>query len=791
MSNQDAVNAFLNQLNINNTSSINKNKKKKKTSNKKEDDVTSQVEQIANIEKTEEDLKNEAEVKPEVKAEVKFKEKTKEKTKPVSTMAKLALQRKKFIEDEEARLKILQEEEERKIKEEEEKEEADRKKIEEEKNKKKQKEKDKIQAQKNAGTYKTQSQKEKERYEKLKFEQMMNNKDKVNKTEHIKKVQIITDPYGEINPKYKSIISCIMGHVDTGKTSLLDKIRDTNVQKGEVGGITQQIGATFIPRTTLIEKVESYGKFNIKVPGLLMIDTPGHEAFTNLRSMGSNICDIAVLVIDLVHGLEPQTIESMKMLQNSNTPFIIALNKIDRLYRWTKNTDSSFQSTFEKQESNTQDEFDTRLNKIIVQIMEQGFNAKLYWENDSPEDTLSICPTSAITGEGLSDLLATLVNWSQSRLQKEITYSNNLNCILMETTKVEGFGLTVDAILTNGELKVGDNITLNTLAGKFNTSIRSLLTPPPNRESRIKSDFIRHEIVKGAIGVKLVVNGLESTGIPGSHIINTDSKMDFTKSTDIEEFIIEENKFKLQDKGVIVHASTMGSLEALVKYLQIECTPPVPISQVNIGKVMKKDVIKTHLLNEKSLPEFKSILAFNVDVDEEAEAEAKNHKVKIFKAEIIYHLFDSYTKYKNDLFQQRKELLRSKMMYPCILKILPTCIFNKKNPLVFGVEVIEGNLHLGTDLSDPTTGTYIGKVIGIQNNNKDIEVGKKSVSVCIKVDNQETPTITYGRHFDHTNMLYSKITRESLDILKEYYRDECTKEDLLLLVKLKKMFAIE
>ena len=341
-----------------------------------------------------------------------------------------------------------------------------------------------------------------------------------------------------------------------------------------------------------------------------------------------------------------------------------------------------------------------------------------------------------------------------------------------------------------GELKVGDNITLNTLSGKFNTSIRSLLTPPPNRESRIKSEYIHHETVKGSIGVKLVVNGLESTGIPGSHIINYVDNTNFIKLTE-KELMIEENKFKLQDKGVIVHASTMGSLEALVKYLQVECNPPVPISQVNIGKVMKKDIIKTHLINEKSFPEFKSVLAFNVDVDEEAETEAKNHKVKIFKAEIIYHLFDSYVKYKNDLFQQRKESARNKMTFPCVVKILPNCIFNKKNPLVFGVEVTEGNLHLGTELCDPVTNTYIGKVIGIQNNNKDVEIGKKSSSVCIKVDNQETPTIAYGRQFDHTNILYSKITRESLNVLKEYYRDECTKEDLLLLIKLKKLFAIE
>ena len=775
MSAQDAVNAFLNQLNINNASS---SKKKKKSGNKKNNEDN---------EKQEINVVEEQETKQEIKQETKPKEKAKEKAKPMSTMAKLALQRKKQIEEEEARLKALEEEEERKAKEEEERLESIRKEKEELKQKKKQKEKDKIQAQKDAGTYKTEKQKEKERFDKLKLEQMKTAMSKPRESiipSTTTKQEIKVDTSGTINPNYKSIISCIMGHVDTGKTSILDKIRDTNVQKGEVGGITQQIGATFIPRDTLKEKTSSYGYIPIQVPGLLMIDTPGHEAFKNLRTVGSNICDISILVVDLLHGLEPQTIESMKLLKESNTPFIIALNKVDRLYNWVPKPNSSFTASFETQESSTQDEFDTRLNKIIVQIMEQGYNAKLYWENDSPEDTISICPTSAVSGEGLSDLLATLINWSQTRLVKQITFTNELECILMETTKVEGFGLTLDVILINGELRVGDDITIKTLSGLFTSTIKNLLTPPPNRESRVKTEFIHHVSIKSSSGVKIVLAGLESTGIPASNI----TFKNIEKIEDINE--LETNGFNLQDSGVTVFASTMGSLEALLKFLQTECNPPIPVSQVSIGKVMKKDVVKTSIMNEKSLLEFKSILAFNVEIDEEAEKEAKNTKVKIFKAEIIYHLFDQYTKYKKELFNQRKELVRDKMAFPCVLKILENCIFNKKNPLVFGVEVLEGNLHIGTHLSDPITNTYIGKVTSIQNNHKDVDIGKKTASVCIKVDNQENPNIAYGRQFDHTNTLYSRISRESLDTLKEYYRDDCTKDDLMLIVKLKKLFNI-
>lgn len=161
-------------------------------------------------------------------------------------------------------------------------------------------------------------------------------------------------------------ICCILGHVDAGKTKLLDCIRHTNVQKGEAGGITQQIGATYVPVEYIKERAKPREGVVIKVPGLLVIDTPGHESFSNMRSRGMSLCDIAVVVVDIMHGLQKQTVESLALLKDRNVRFIVVLNKVDRLCGWKHCPDAPIKKALENQSGDVKKEFQWRLTKVLA-----------------------------------------------------------------------------------------------------------------------------------------------------------------------------------------------------------------------------------------------------------------------------------------------------------------------------------------------------------------------------------------------------------------------------------------
>ncbi|KAG9317065.1 hypothetical protein JVU11DRAFT_1252 [Chiua virens] len=593
----------------------------------------------------------------------------------------------------------------------------------------------------------------------------------------------------------RSPICCILGHVDTGKTKLLDKIRQTNVQEGEAGGITQQIGATYFPVDAIKSKtavLNKDGKQDYKIPGLLIIDTPGHESFTNLRSRGSSLCNIAILVVDIMHGLEQQTLESLRLLRDRKTPFIVALNKIDRMFGWEETRDGAFQESLAKQKKSVQREFEDRVQKTMLAFAEQGLNAVLYYENTNFARNVSLVPTSAITGEGVPDMIMLLVNLTQQRMSDRLMYLSELECTVLEVKVVEGLGTTIDVVLSNGILHEGDKIVVCGLNGPIVTQVRALLTPQPLRELRIKSAYVHHKEVKAALGVKVVAPDLEKA-IAGSRLL-------VVGPDDDEEVMMEEimsdltsllNSIDKSGRGVSVQASTLGSLEALLDFLKVS---KIPVSGINIGPVHKKDIMRTAIMLEKA-KELAVVLAFDVPVDKDAERLAEEMGIKIFKADVIYHLFDAFTAYNNEITEAKRRDAAPQAVWPCRLKVIAA--FCKRDPIILGVDILDGTLRVGTPICvvkvDPVAQKRdvidLGKITSLEINHKPFEIVKKSQAgggVAVKIEHAVYQSAKmFGRHFDEKDDLLSHITRQSIDVLKSSFKADVSNEEWHLIRQLK------
>lgn len=378
----------------------------------------------------------------------------------------------------------------------------------------------------------------------------------------------------------------------------------------------------------------------------------------------------------------------------------------------------------------------------MVAFAEEGFNACVYYENPDINEYVSFVPTSGITGEGLPDLMTYLVQSCQTRLGKQLQEKEEFECTVLEVKVIEGLGTTIDVLLVNGLLKVQDTIVLQGFNGPIVTQIRALLTPYPMKEMRVKGEYLHHQKIKGAMGIKISAPGLENA-IAGSELLCPKNE------TEIQEARqeIEDNLYDILDKyvdktqdGVCVQASTLGSMEALLEFL---LTSKIPVCSISIGPVHKKDVLKAAKIlaqeNEAKIKkEYATILAFDVRVTPEAQKFAEDEGIKIFTAKIIYHLFDDFTAYVKQCQDDRKEGGGGNAIFPCALEIVKDAVFNRGNPIIIGVNVTAGMLKLGTPLAIPEKDNLrIGVVESIELNKKSVNVVKpKDGSVAVRIGGQ-------------------------------------------------------
>lgn len=585
--------------------------------------------------------------------------------------------------------------------------------------------------------------------------------------------------------EFKSPICCILGHVDTGKTKLLDKLRESNVQGEEAGGITQQIGATFFPSSELSRKC---GGRDTKFPGILVIDTPGHESFANLRTRGSSLCNLAILVVDIVHGLEAQTLESIELLKSRKTPFVVALNKVDRVYGWKPVSFRDFKTAIRAQSKATVEDFKGRLNNTVLAFAELGLNARLFSENTDQRRFVSLVPTSAISGEGIPDLVSLILELSGKYMESRMKMREEVECTVLEVKNAEGFGMTLDAILSNGVLREGDRIGVCGFNGPIITTIKALLTPQPLKELRVRGQYVSVKCAKASLGIKIAAGGLEKA-IAGSRVLVVGHDEEETKRMLESDIDTVMSSIELHEAGIHVVSSTLGSLEALATFLK---SSSIPISGVSIGSVKKKDVIVVASIGKRHR-EYGAILCFDVVVERDIRELAASMGVRIFEARIIYHLLDEYLGFASAEKERDKKTHTDQAVFPVELSIVPRCVFNSRSPLVIGVQVEEGVLKVGTPLCvfKENEVVRLGMVTSIERNKEMAEEATKGQKVAIKIEAKPNlPPRMFGRHFEQGDALFSVVTRESVDTVRQYFSDELSEDSARLLTRLESRFEI-
>ena len=556
----------------------------------------------------------------------------------------------------------------------------------------------------------------------------------------------------------RSPIIVTVGHVDHGKTTLLDKIRGSAVTKLEPGMLSQHVGASYIPIKTvkgicgeLLKKM----KIEITIPGLLMLDTPGHAAFITLRRRGGAVSDLAVLVIDLTEGFQEQTDESLAVLKEFKTPFIVAATKVDRIPGWFPHENSCFLESFKKQSEDVKDDVEKKIYQLVSQLSERGFNSERFDRVEDFTKQIVIVPCSGITGEGVSELLMVLAGLSQQFLKNRLEVSETGRGAVLEIKEVRGFGITIDVILYDGNIRKSDYLVIG---GKepIVTRVKALLRPRPLKELRVEKQFESVEEVDAAAGIKIAAPGLENV-IAGSPIIAVKKEKDVERAKKTVQKEIEEVQFTRNIEGVVLKADTLGSLEAMIKLIGEE---EIPVRKAEVGQVTKQDITELQDMKDDLR---KVVLAFNVKILEEAQTLAKDLKIEIFQSNIIYRIMEEYKKW---CFKKKEREVAEKLervARPCQVKILRGFVFRVSNPAIFGVEVQKGLLKPGV-LVKKKDGKIIGKVKEVQKEGQVVKEAKVGDKVAVSM---EEPTV--GRQIEEGDVLISVISNEDKKILMEIF----------------------
>ena len=564
-------------------------------------------------------------------------------------------------------------------------------------------------------------------------------------------------------------IVAVLGHVDHGKTSLLDEIRGSAVSEGEAGAITQHIGATDIPLSTISSMAgELVDPDDFDLPGLLFIDTPGHHSFSTLRARGGALADIAVLVIDVNDGFQPQTEEAIDILRRTGTPFVVAANKVDTTPGWNPQAGEPIQRSLEAQSERAESMLNENLYEIIGQLSDAGFSADLYWRVQDFQKNIGVVPVSALTAEGIPDLLAVLMGLSQRFMKEEmaIDVHGPGEGTVLEVKDERGFGATIDTVIYDGVLRNGDEVVVGGQDEPIVTEVRALLQPRPLAEIRTEKEFEKVAEVGAAAGVKIAAPDLDDAMAGAPVRVVRDRPADEVIGEVKAE--LAEIEVDTAEDGVVVKADTLGSLEAMANALR---EAEVPILRAEVGDVAPRDIAIAETANQD---EHKAILGFNVDVLANAEGELESADVKLFTDDVIYQLVEDYETFVEERQRAQQETVLDKVVRPSRFRLLPDHTFRQNDPAVVGVEVIAGTLQNNRSVGffEGNEFERVGSLSGIQKQGDDVDEARAGERVSIAIDG---PTV--GRDIEEGDTLWTAVPEKHAKVLEQELTEEITADE--------------
>lgn len=566
-------------------------------------------------------------------------------------------------------------------------------------------------------------------------------------------------------------IVVVLGHVDHGKTTLLDKLRGTTVAKREPGQITQWIGASLLPSKTIEQicgQLLQQFHFELKVPGLLFIDTPGHETFSNLRRRGGSAADIAVLVIDVTKGVEPQTVESINILKSRKTPFIVAANKIDAIKGWKSNPETYFLASLKTQFPEIQTELDNRVYTIMGTLSRLGFRAERFDRISDFTENVAIVPVSAKTGEGIPELLAILTGLTQAYLANKLQVTSGpARGTVLEVKDEPGLGTTINAIIYDGSLKVDDTVVLGGREHPIVTEVRAILLPKPLDEIRDPRDrFTSVKRVTAASGVKVAAPNLE-TALAGSPLYAVPKGKNAKEYVRIIEDEVQKLRIKAERSGIVLKTDTLGSLEAVTESLSRH---DVQIRLADIGDVSRRDVVEAEAAGEEDRL-LAVVLAFNVRVLPDAEEEAKTAGIPVFRSDIIYHMIEDYLRWSEEQRSAGVKAELDALVRPCKAKVLSGFIFRRSKPAIVGVEILSGRLRPKYPLIS-ASGKKLGDLERIQDKGNDVQEAAVGMQVAVSIEDG-----VVGRNVSEGDTIYTDVPERHLRTLRTKFPSELSDSD--------------